>query len=266
MRAPARTALAAALSALTLGAMAPAKAADIDVVLPSLAASQTWHGVYFGAFVGFGGSHGDADTQGSDGFEALIPGGIVPNALDAGSDGFLGGLTAGFNHSFGRVVLGAEADFALTSLSGSDSFTGNPVLGTRLNTRLSQDYNYFGTLRARLGYAPFHQLMVFATAGLAFAHIETDARITGIDNTALVWDGTDESVELGWTVGAGAEFLVTETISIKADVLYYDLSDSAVTAGGNAAVRGVTALDGIDYRAEADNAGVIGRIGLNYHF
>lgn len=246
-----------------------AHAADVPITQvfePAPVSIADWTGFYAGIFAGYGMASGETDTVGTAAFLTLIPGGIVPEDLDMDPGGFLGGLTAGYNYDFGGFVLGAEADIALSHFDDSDSFVGGAVLGTTLNTSISQTYNYFGTLRARAGYAVTPDLLLFATGGLAFAEIETDARVQGIAAPNLVWEGSDDEVKFGWTVGGGAEFKVTQNISLKADALYFDLGESDVLAAGNPAVRGVAGLNGIDYDAEVENTGFLGRVGLNFQF
>lgn len=234
--------------------------------VPEPVFAERWTGLYAGVFAGYGSVVSDVDTTGTAGFTGLVAGGFVPGDLDPDGDGFFGGVTAGYNYQAGIAVIGIEGDIALTSIDGSDDFTGGAVLGTQLRTSSSVDYTYFGTLRARAGLALGERTLIFATGGLAFAGVDMDARVTGVQAPGLVWSGSESGTEFGWTVGGGAEVKVTEAVSVKLDGLYFDLSDTEVTATGNAAVRGIAALNGVDYQAESDNTGFVGRLGVNYHF
>ncbi|MEM1288087.1 MAG: outer membrane beta-barrel protein [Pseudomonadota bacterium] len=232
---------------------------------PVLRSALTWTGPYVGAIVGFGSTEFDADTIGTSAFQTLIPGSIVPDDLDTSDDGVLGGVTAGYNYQFGSAIFGVEADVALTDFDGDDSFTGNPVLGTQLRTEASVDLDYLATVRARAGFA-FERAMFFATGGLAFGGVNLDASVTGVQAPGLVWSGSESTTEFGWTAGAGAEVKLTDQVSVKLDGLYFDLADTDTTATGNAAVRGIAALDGIDYSVESENTGFVGRLGVNFSF
>jgi hypothetical protein len=58
----------------------------------------------------------------------------------------------------------------------------------------------------------------------------------------------------------GVEQRLSGRASLKVEVLYYDLDDSVVKASDPAVFPG----EAIDYRF--DNAGVVGRLGVNFRF
>ena len=100
----------------------PAAAADMSYPAPAPVASYapapvfTWTGFYLGANAGYGWGEADASPD---------------------VDGFLGGLQAGYNwQGAGPLVFGVEADIQYADVSSS-VFT----------------LDYFGTVRARIGYA-----------------------------------------------------------------------------------------------------------------
>ncbi|MEP3276528.1 MAG: outer membrane protein [Stappiaceae bacterium] len=264
---------------VTLALMAPtvASAADLpldppvfeEVIVEEAPQQFDWTGFYIGAFIGYGWSGDDAVSTGNAPFLALAPT-FVPNSLDVQSNGLLGGLNAGYNQRINQFVLGVEGDIALTDMSGSDEFTGastnfGGLPTSAVTTRASRKYEYFGTLRGRLGFLPSERLMVFGTAGLAFSQVSTDSSVTSVLNPTLAWAGADDSFKFGWTAGAGAEYMATERLSIKLDGLYFDLENSRTTATPNAAA---AAFGGgaINYENEIDNTGFVGRLGVNYHF
>ncbi|WP_428521923.1 outer membrane protein [Roseibium sp.] len=252
-----------------IGSLLPltAAAADLPTLDPIIEARpvSSWTGFYAGAFLGWGWSDDDATTTGTSGFQSLGST-IVPSSLDLSGNGFLGGLTAGYDHQINSFVAGLEGDISWADINKSSSFTGAAVLGTRLTTSAKKRMSFFSTVRGRLGYAASDRFMVFATGGLAMGQVELETSVNGVDAPALAWNGSDDELKFGWTLGGGAEVKVTDNISMKLDGLYYDLADSNVTATGNAAVRSVGALDGIDYAAESDNTGFLARLGVNYRF
>lgn len=250
-------------SAIALSASA--HAADLQPEQDFEPLSVNWAGLYAGVFVGGLYGDNDTDTIGTSGFQALGPT-IVPGSLDVDGSAVIGGVGLGFNLQSGSFVYGLEGDFGFTNYDESESFTGVAVLGTRLTTTSTSEIDYFSTVRARAGIAPSNDVMLFATGGLAVGRVETSASVVGVDNPALVWQGSDESWETGWTAGLGVEARVADPVTIKLDALYYDLADTSVTATGNAAVRGVGALDGIDYAAESENKGLNIRLGANVAF
>lgn len=246
-------------------ASSAAMAADLAEA-PRIQYTPSWTGFYAGAFVGWGWSNDDADTTGTPGFQAL-GGSAVPGSLSLDDNGFNVGLTAGYNRQSGNFVYGVEGDISYLDFDESDSFTGATVLTTtRLRTQAEREMKFFGTLRGRLGVAPSERFLIFATGGLAFGQVDYSTRVTGLDAPTLVWSGSEDEFKFGWTLGAGGEFKATERISIKLDGLYYDLADSKATASGNAAVRGIPQLNGVDYQSETDNTGFLARLGVNYQF
>ncbi len=225
-----------------------------------------WTGFYVGLNGGYGFGDGNTQTVGTPGFQALIAPGIVPGALNTKPDGFMGGAQIGYNVQFGAFVAGVEADIQFADMKKTAGFVGLPVLGTQLNTSTTTEMEYFGTLRARLGFTPFDRLLVYATGGLAYGQIKTSSSVVGVQAPALVWSGSDSETKFGWTLGAGLEYAITNNFTVRGEYLYYDLGNTTVSALGNAAVRGVGALNGIDYISRTENRGSIVRAGVNYKF
>jgi outer membrane immunogenic protein len=233
---------------------------------PPAIAQYDWSGFYVGANVGYAFNSQKFTTTGTPAFQTLIAPGFVPGSLTTTFGGILGGGQIGYNFQKGLIVGGIEADWQLANLRERESFTGGAVLGTRLNTSVSNRLDSLGTVRGRIGVALTQQWIAYATGGLAFGQVRIGAQVAGVDAPALVWTGETNATKTGYVVGAGSEFALTENLSLKAEYLYYNLGNSSVSALGNAAVRGVAALDGIDYVARTTNAGNIVRAGVNYRF
>ena len=210
--------ISSSVAAAALFVAAPAFAADIAQPYPTKAPMIvaepvfSWTGFYLGANAGYAWGSGEkgADTLGID------------------QDGFLGGGQVGFNYQFANnVVLGAEADF-----QGSDIKDENFGFSSKMD--------YFGTVRARLGYA-FDNVMPYVTGGLAWGHNEVSDKVLGL---------TSDKTAVGWTVGGGVEYAFAQNWTVKAEYLYMDLGD--------------------DYYASInDNSGLtasVVRAGINYKF
>ncbi len=163
-------------------------------------------------------------------------------------------------------MYGVEADIAFANQRKSETFIGGPVLGTRLATTASQRLDNLGTLRARFGAVATQRLLVYATGGLAFGTVRASGSVVGVDAPALVWEGRSSRTRVGWTLGGGMEYALTDNLTLKGEYLYYDLGRQTVSAIGNAAVRAVPALDGIDYVGRSEIKGSVLRAGLNARF
>ncbi len=258
------------LAALGFAIATSASAADLpSKTVPTFVAPKpvfTWTGAFVGLNAGYAFGDGRAQTTGTPAFLTLVGPGIVPNGLDTKPDGFIGGGQVGYNLQFGALVAGVEADLQFADLKKSSSFVGAAVLGTQLTTSAGSEITYLGTARARLGFTPFDRLLIFGTAGLAFGDVKNNGSVTGVQAPALQWTGTRSDTKFGYAVGGGLEYALTDNLTAKGEYLYYDLGKTTVTALGNPAVRGVGALDGIDYVARVENRGSILRAGVNYKF
>lgn len=206
------------VSGALLGAMvaAPAMAADLakpqsypvkaQVVAPPPVFS--WTGFYIGANAGYawGSGKGAADYYG------LSP------------DGWFGGGQVGYNYQFqNNVLIGVEAD-----LQGSDiSNSANGV-----NSKL----DYFGTVRARLGYA-YDRFLPYVTGGLAYGK-----------NTINDLGYSDSNTHVGWTVGGGLEYAITNNWTARAEYLYMDLGKKTYDNIGDAGITASTARLGVNYK------------------
>lgn len=190
-----------------------ASAADLYVPSPDQAivtTSADWTGFYIGAHAGY--ADFDAAHDGDDSDLATL-------------NGWLGGVQAGYNAQFDSIVLGVEADLSAAGiLEGSDTDHWNEEDGI----------NALATLRGRLGFA-VGDLLLYGTAGLAVANLDT----------------YDEAQTIGgWVAGVGAEYMVTDTVSLKAEYLY--------TNFGTVDVKG--------YGDTFDIDGSAVRLGVNFHF
>jgi outer membrane immunogenic protein len=227
----------------------------------------TWTGFYLGVNAGgVFGSQGNTQTIGTPGFVALGPT-LVPSSLGTNDNGFIGGGQIGYNWQFGSTVIGLEADFDGTTLSKSARFTSAAaVLGTTLTTSANAKLDYLGTVRGRLGFVPMDRLLIYGTGGLAYGDVKTTTSVVPNAVPGAIWSGSSSSVRTGYAVGAGLEYAVTNNITLKGEYLYYDLGKTTTSALGNGVVRGIGALNGIDYISQVREAGSIVRAGANYKF
>ncbi len=177
-----------AVAAALVFAVGAAKAADFPNSYSDQSyappAEEAWTGFYVGGLIGYG----------------------FGNAADLEPDGFLGGLTAGFNHQIDQILVGAEADIAYTGISEEGP------------SEYSMDW--VGTMRGRIGYA-FDRFVVFGTGGFAWTAAEFDSV-----------GGDDSYLHGGWTVGGGIEAALTGNISAKFDYLYMNFNEELYTPGG----------------------------------
>jgi outer membrane immunogenic protein len=211
----------AAASLLAICTVASAADLSRPVYKPPLvpAAYTGWNGFYVGvnAGGGFGIGRSDFSVPGFPNFAS------VKNPLT----GAIGGAQAGFNWQTGMMVLGVESDFQASGLQGSLSAPCPPggACGLPLSATYSQKVPWFGTVRGRLGVATSGWL-VYATAGYAYARLETDATATAGPAAATV---SAHDTRNGWTAGGGIEVALTPGWSAKLEYLYLDYGKVSTT-------------------------------------
>ena len=133
---------------------------------------------------------------------------------DFNADGWGGTLFGGYNMQSGNIVYGVEADLA----------TSNQSEVVFPNVKMEQGVN--GSLRGRVGFA-MDPVLLYGTAGLAGSKLV--AKQAGDKDTQMGW---------GWTVGAGAEAMVTENISARLEYRYTDYGKQDFKLNGATYERG----------------------------
>jgi outer membrane immunogenic protein len=231
------------------------------------APTYKWWGWYAGVNAGAAFADGDAETIGTSAFQTLIPLGLAPSDLSISDTAFTGGAQLGYNIQSSGIVYGIEGDINYLGFDSSNAFTSSgTVLGTQLTTSASTKVDALATLRARLGVLLNERTLAYVTGGLAVGSVETQASVQGVQAPGVLWEGSTSQTKAGWTLGGGAEYAFTDRMSFKVEGLYYDLGDVETTALGNATVRGIAALNGIDYVTNTEVTGSTVRAGLNFKF
>ena len=83
-------------------------------------------------------------------------------------------------------------------------------------------FDYFGTARARLGYA-FGSVLPYVTGGIAWRQTQVEIN----DNAGNV-TSSHASPHVGWTAGAGVEFPVSGKWTGKVEYNYIDLGSATL--------------------------------------
>jgi outer membrane immunogenic protein len=163
--------------------------------------------------------------------------------------------------------------------------TTAPLVGavppTNANATLTaaNSVNWLGTVRGRIGIAAAPKL-IYGTGGLAYGGVNSS---TGINQTILTIGGAGTNgtfpasgnfaeTRVGWTVGAGGEWMFTSNWSAKLEYLHYDLGSANYgTTVSNFAVAGGDILPGtllyaLGQSSSTNFRGDIVRVGINYKF
>lgn len=195
----------------------PAPAATYTKAPAIVGPATNWSGFYIGAVGGY------ASENTSDSF---------------GIKGGFGGGTVGYNWQFNSIVAGIEADGAFADVNNSVTLDGLTV---------TAKVDALATVRGRVGVA-YDQVLFYGTGGLALADTKVSATFAGLGIG-------DSQTQVGWTVGAGIEWMFVPHWSLKAEYLYRSFASQNFFT---AQIPG-----GIPSGTLNINSG---QVGINYHF
>ena len=243
--------IAASVAAITVTPLA-VQAADLPPAVPgpgvyappaAYRAVANWSGFYVGGNAGIGLARDHSNFS---------FGGVPFATTDTAVFGAVAGGQAGYNWQFGAFVVGAEADFDWSNLKGSIS-AQCAACAPATNASLEHDVDWFGTARARIGYAADGWL-AYATGGYALGRVALKGTATGGGVSASL---TQNATPSGWTIGAGVELALSPNWSARLEYLYVDLG----TVNNTVVVTAAPSL--------TDSARIqmnVVRAGVNYRF
>jgi outer membrane immunogenic protein len=294
-----RKLLGVSLLSLVVAIPLSAFAADMPVKAPVAppAPVVSWTGFYAGVNAGYGWSERSTINTIADPtfLNPIFPVGAGAEATGltsaastqqvAKGNSFLGGGQIGYNYQFSpQWVAGIEADIdGLTNGAAFSTqvrtvvlpaFTAETYTG---NVTVSRTLDYIGTVRARLGYVPTPNLLLYGTGGFAYGGVHTftsysfQETIASGGLPAVLSTAGSSSTRTGWAAGAGGEWMVTPNWTVRLEYLHYDLGsvtdNTTLTQLNTVTVPGST----IVYHTSAAQtfssfAGDIVRVGVNYKF
>lgn len=253
----------AAVAVLVLSPFA-AQAADLSArpyyappYARPLPVRSPWSGFYVGGFVGATIGQQKLDEHGANQFFATTGTGTAtlatptsdpetPFGLSGYKTSLTGGGFLGYNHQFGRMVVGAEADFAAKKLESSATgtvaasatysggATGDPASANRTEffTGLVRQ-NWDASARLRLGGLLTPSMLLYGTGGVAFGSVDSafSYSATTVYNEVgggslthtTFGSGSWNDMRLGWTAGAGIEAALAANWKVRAEYRFTDL-------------------------------------------
>jgi outer membrane immunogenic protein len=245
MRIPFMVLAGCVLAATTFG---PAKAADMATKAPPpmiTAPAMSWTGFYVGGNFGYGWSDPTATfapnpAPSGGGLVGLIGAG-APVSFDM--SGAVGGIQLGYNWQVNQHwLVGVETDFDFSGLRGDGSSQNNTSINFPFSSTANENIDWFGTVRARLGFLPTNNLLVYGTGG--YAHGSVKQNVTYVNNggntvadqdgncavgPGACYTGSSSRLANGWAAGGGLEYAFAEHWSVRAEYLYIDLGDNTLT-------------------------------------
>ena len=134
------------------------------------------------------------------GLYAGVNGGYGEVSENTNINGGFGGGQIGYNIQRGNIVFGGEAD----------------IQGANITTSGAPSVDYFGTVRARAGYA-IDRALVYGTGGFAYG---------GSNNSNTAHNTGD-----GWVAGGGVEYKLNPTWSVKGEYQHLEFTSDTPKTG-----------------------------------
>jgi outer membrane immunogenic protein len=182
-------------------------------------------GFYIGVTGGYG--FGDANVNGSlrrDHTDSLSQ--IVSEDGKSDLDGGMIGGLVGFDYSLGNgFVIGAVGDLSWMNASGNADVEPSIINLTGSDYNVDTSLNWLGTFRGRVGFE-VGDALIYGTGGVAFGGVDAELRASGFGEIS-----SDSNTQIGWTVGAGVNFMATDNIMLGIEYLYVDLGEGSYNFG-----------------------------------
>ncbi|WP_375670983.1 porin [Bartonella sp. SD1336NMGDW] len=251
-------------SVIAIAAASAAQAADVIIpreTAPAVIAapSFSWTGFYIGGQVG--NFSGKVDVVDSETNKKITDKDWTPKP-----SGFMGGIYVGSNVDLGNgLILGVETDAvwadredskthsAVIGETGLDAFknelieakatpaTGKTIAGIAATDKrvegTSIKEKWSGATRVRIGFAAVDRIMPYFAGGIAYTQLQVVdfLKAEGADGaeiaSAKVFDASKTMV--GFTVGGGIDFAMTDNVLLRAEYRYSDYGKKAFVKDGD---------------------------------
>jgi outer membrane immunogenic protein len=171
----------------------------------------------------------------------------------ASASSWVAGGQAGYNWQQGSWVYGLETDLSGTNLKSSMSGgLTSTCPGDEAST--SAKIDWYGTVRGRAGWAD-GKVLFYGTGGLAYGRVELNSNFS---SGGLSLNSQTSSVEAGWVVGGGIEYLLQPNLTLGLGYQYIDL--------GTANLASSVGAPPISQTASAHAAFSVVAVALNWRF
>jgi outer membrane immunogenic protein len=164
-------------------------------------------------------------------------------------------------------------------MSGS-STVGYAVFGSLpFASTVDEDVKWFGTVRGRLGWLPWNNLLIYGTGGFAYGRVNHTGSLGGSFSrlpapsfscsngvTTTCFAGSSGNTATGWTAGGGVEYALWQQWSLKLEYLYVSLASNGLMETALSTLHpGLTTPASFNANFSHTNFNVV-RVGLNYQF
>lgn len=260
--------LTSVLSAVGLLLSATSVAATAQELSPAV----DWSGPY--ATFSLGGVHSDSEADVGDSEGVLLPGdvetGVLPRSVNGDETSGAVGFAVGTSYQRGPWVNSVEAGFNFlnhddtlrASNDGPFPLPGGGAVTVTTNTSYHTEIDNLATLRWRGGFASGKNLF-FASAGAAGGDVRNEFGFAVPNMPGGPYEApmaTEDGFLWGYVLGIGYERSVSDRISVRAEIVHFDLEDVTVTGSDPAVFPG----ESVEY--EFENRGTMAMVGISFSF
>jgi outer membrane immunogenic protein len=209
----------------------PGLAADLPVAVKAAPTTATtpfsWSGTYVGLNVG--------GAWGSFNFDPNTMNDLTGTAIDGGStrltnNGIIGGFQTGHNWQFGSWVLGIEHQVQFGNFKQTLTIV-NPAGALQSGDFFTAETDVLNATRAKVGWA-WDRLLLFTTAGLELGLLNGSASyVARPGGSPALTFSDDDKYRVGYTVGAGLDYALTDRVSVGVEYRYFDLGKETYNLG-----------------------------------
>ncbi len=173
------------------------------------------------------------------------------------ASGGFAGVSVGGDYQWDNFVLGVVGDAQWSGYEGELSIEGSIEDLGSAEIEAGSSLEWFATVRGRVGFV-WDRALIYGTGGVAFGEIESgySASISDDEGNSESLSDSVKTDHVGWTVGAGIEYMLTNNVSFKTEYLYIDFgdeeiigfSDEGISAGLDVETQFHTIKAGVSYR------------------
>jgi len=198
---------------------------EMKQVAPTPPVCPGWTGFYIGGFGGYTFAPTDVNLRLGGSEWSFFPidqkqvEQVGSRDLDS-STGQAGGFI-GYNYQWRNWVFGVEAAGGGLWLDESAHHDFDSSGGLGYITDTSFESHYLFTIAPRIGYA-FCRWLPYVTGGMAIGDLDFRQHVIGVDlgNNEF---GSEHDTNVGWMIGGGLEYALTNHWRIRAQYQYVDL-------------------------------------------